>query len=390
MGRYEIMKGKVGVMKKEIGQRIKEERNRQNLNQEQLIQEARLPWERQTLGQVENGERELKAWELARIAQVLHIEMSSFFSQKEVSKQPIVLWRVKPENPQHVQREFIRLCKDYKFVEDLISIDKPVSRNLPRKVIALNSFNQKNAYALAEEIRSELNLGDYPAASLVKTLEERFGIKFFFNDMGGNGSAASSVSDYGNCILISSSEPVWRQHFSLAHELFHIITWDENILMEIEKNEKLRIQNEKLADAFAAGLLVPSEILHHEILLLAKNDKSLNEAGIVAIARQFGVSLEALLWRMVHTGFISSEQVKLALADEKLRVLDKEIRTEMPMNTYQNNRFVRLAYLAYGNGEISWARLSKILRTPLSDLTQFLRSFGLAEVNNNEITLSYS
>ncbi|MBF0363827.1 MAG: ImmA/IrrE family metallo-endopeptidase [Oligoflexia bacterium] len=374
-------------MKDIIGRRIKEERNRQNLTQEELINKAQLDWDRQTLGQIEKGERELKAWELARIAKVLHVDLPVFFPETLppiAPKRPIVLWREKPENHEGLEAEFVCLCKDYKFVEELNKIDSDRFLKLPRKKIDLSTFSYSDAYALAEEVREQLGVGDYPAASLVKILEEKYGIKFFFNELGGNGSAASSASEYGLCILISSSEPAWRQHFSIAHELFHIITWDDSLIEQIDGDKKLREYNEKLANSFAAGLLVPTESLQKEIRSLPK----LNGAGIVSIAIQFGVSLEALLWRMARIHIIDNSIVEKALTDKQLRSLDSIIRTEIKAPYYLSNRFVRLAYLACENGEISRARLAKMLNQSLSAIADYLKNFGLAEVLNNEITIS--
>lgn len=376
-------------MKDIIGRRIKEERTRQNLTQEELIAKAQLAWERQTLGQIEKGERELKAWELAKIAKVLHVELPVFFPETvspATPPKPVVLWREKPENHEHLEAEFIRLCKDFKFVETLNSVDSSRFTALPRKKIDLNTFTYNDAYALAEEVRGQLGVGDYPATSLVKILEEKYGIKFFFNELGGNGSAAASASEYGLCILISSSEPAWRQHFSIAHELFHIITWDDALIEQIKDDQTLRSLNEKLANAFAAGLLVPTESLRREIRSLAKP----NAAGIVSIARQFEVSLEALLWRMASIHIIRRDDVQKALQDPGLRSLDYASRMESQSPYYLSNRFVRLAYLACENGEISRARLAKMLNQSLSALADYLKNFGLAEVSNNEITISNS
>ncbi|OFZ49575.1 MAG: hypothetical protein A2577_14985 [Bdellovibrionales bacterium RIFOXYD1_FULL_36_51] len=222
-------------------------------------------------------------------------------------------------------------------VETLNSVDSSHFTALPRKTIDLNTFSYKDAYALAEEVRGQLGVGDYPATSLVKILEEKYGIKFFFNELGGNGSAAASASEYGLCILISACEPAWRQHFGIAHELFHIITWDDCLIKQIIDDQTLRNLNEKLANAFAAGLLVSTESLRREIRSLAKP----NAAGIVSIARQFEVSLEALLWRMASIHIIGRD-------------------------------------------------LAKMLNQSLSALADYLKNFGLAEVSNNEITISNS
>ncbi len=76
------------------------------------------------------------------------------------------------------------------------------------------------------------------------------------------------------------------------------------------------------------------------------------------------------------------------MADDQLRALDQESRSGAETPYYLSNRFVRLAYVAYENGEISRARFAKILNQSLSALTGYLKQFGLAEVSNNEIPLS--
>lgn len=376
-----------------IGRRIREARRRQNLKQDELVLQAKLGWNRQTLGQVENGEREIKAWELARIADVLNLEMTALLrlDQKENAR-PIVLWRKKPENYERLEAIFIRLCKDYKFLEDLNerkSSDESGLRALPSRKINLQSFHYSHAYALAEEIRGELGLGDYPATALVKVLEEKYGLKFFFGGLEENASAASSVSEYGRCIVINPSEPVWRQHFSVAHELFHIITWDDRLIKQIISDADLWNHNEKLANAFASGLLVPTEPLRRAIRQHARKNK-LHNSGIVSIACQFSVSLEALLWRMCNQHIITKDAVERALADYQLRQLARENRYEVQKKDCLSNRFVRLAYLAYTNGEISRGRLAKMLRLSLSELSDSLQQFGLTEVSDDEIALSYT
>lgn len=374
-------------MKDSIGRRIKEERSRLKLTQDELIRDAQLDWDRQTLGQVENGDRDIKAWELAKISAVLRLDMTSFFPSDRKATQPTVLWRQQPENHERLEAEFVRLCKDYKFVEELNHVDVNGFRTFPKKGIDLKSFKYRDAYALAEEIRDELSLGDYPASSLVKTLEEKYGLKFFFDGLDEKASAASSVSEYGACIVISASEPAWRQHFSIAHELFHIATWSSALIEQVKNNKELWDHNERLANSFAAGLLVPAETLRREIRLLARENK-LNDAGMVSIARQFGVSLDALLWRMVNLHLIQQEVVERLFANEQLRAIDRESREETPRPFYFSGRFVRLAYLAYENGEISRGRLAKMFKQSMSALNGYLKQFGLAEVGNNEIPLS--
>lgn len=374
-------------MKDIIGRRIKDERERQKLTQEELIKSAQLTWERQTLGQVENGERELKAQELSAISRALKVEMSSFFSDDVRAATPYVLWRQKPQDHMHREAEFLKLCREYRFVESLNAIELNSFRSLPHRKIDLEKTSQAEVYGLAERVRSELDLGAFPANSLVTMLEEKYGVKFIFKELDGSGSAAACVHEFGSCILVSSSEPVWRQHFSIAHELFHIVTWDDKLFDQAESSLELWNKNEKLADAFAAGLLVPIESLREEVRTLAKDNKML-KAGIVTIARKFGVSLEALLWRMASLKMIDGDTVRQLLKDDTLKTLDHESKHQKRGPEYVSSRFVQLAYLAYEKGEISRAKLAKILDQSVSTLSGFLRSFGLQEVSNDEIQLS--
>ncbi|MEK6705201.1 MAG: hypothetical protein AABZ06_05385 [Bdellovibrionota bacterium] len=66
----------------------------------------------------------------------------------------------------------------------------------------------------------------------------------------------------------------------------------------------------------------------------------------------------------------------------------KQVEAQTPY--YLSNHFVRMAYVAYENGEISRSRLAKILSQSLSALPVYLKKFGLAEVSNNEIPLSHT
>ena len=70
-----------------------------------------------------------------------------------------------------------------------------------------------------------LNLGSRPALSLQKVMEQILQIKILFTQLSEFGSAASTVHpEFGAAIVVNSEEAPWRINFTLAHELFHIIT----------------------------------------------------------------------------------------------------------------------------------------------------------------------
>ena len=63
-------------------------------------------------------------------------------------------------------------------------------------------------------------------------------------------------------VLINRHEVEGRRHFDLAHELFHILTWDA---MPPEHSEEARETGgnrvEQLANNFASAVLMPTPVL---------------------------------------------------------------------------------------------------------------------------------
>jgi hypothetical protein len=59
-------------------------------------------------------------------------------------------------------------------------------------------------------------------------------------------------------------------------------------------------------------------------------------------------------------------------------------------NVENGDRFFRLAYLAYQFVKISRSRLARLLNVSLASLESHLIDNGFSEVDNEEISLSYS
>jgi Zn-dependent peptidase ImmA (M78 family) len=236
-----------------------------------------------------------------------------------------------------------------------------------------------------------MSLGVYPAQILVQTLEDQYGVRFFQETRSGQGSAACTYFAGKPCLLVSTSEPIWRQHFSVAHELFHLLTWDEKLFQQVSDNDHLREKNETRADAFAAGLLMPAEALRAEVRRVATDGK-LSHAALITIARHFDVSLRACVFRLAHLRIITQSDAQRLIEDPTLRDLDKQTQREATRTSYQFNKaFTRLAYLCYEAGKISRARLAKALEVSLVDLPMFLNMAGLAEVEGEaRVEVAYS
>jgi Zn-dependent peptidase ImmA (M78 family)/transcriptional regulator with XRE-family HTH domain len=378
-------------LQKTIGLKIRQLRNQSGLSVRALSE--RLDFSNhQAVLHLENGERELKAHELSKLAKIFNIDMNDFFRNDEQLERPFVLWRARSDAAPEAEARFLRVCRDHGLFEELLGTQQSAASSpLPKRVLNLERFSASDAYDFAEDVRNRMSLGVYPAQILVQTLEDQYGVRFFQETRSGQGSAACTYFAGKPCLLVSTSEPIWRQHFSVAHELFHLLTWDEKLFQQVSDNDHLREKNETRADAFAAGLLMPAEALRAEVRRVATDGK-LSHAALITIARHFDVSLRACAFRLAHLRIITQSDAQRLIEDPTLRDLDKQTQREATRTAYQFNKaFTRLAYLCYEAGKISRARLAKALEVSLVDLPMFLNMAGLAEVEGEaRVEVAYS
>ncbi len=350
---------------RELGSRIKAARERMRWSQKRLADE--LEWKSsQIVSNVESGDRELKAWELARIAQALNSSFDALLNPRS-EREPVVQWRAKPteELAGEVEARFLQRCAKYNQLETWCQIPPPKEL----KPLSISSLDVQ-IYVVqkeAETVRDAMKLGGRPACTLEKTLEEDYGVKIFYEDLGSSGSALCAKDHFGAALLLNSSEAPWRRNYSLAHELFHLMTpseWDDK-------------KCEQLADAFAAALLLPQESLassvHARIV-----DKKITLEKLVEIACEFGVSIDALCWRLVNLNMLKRDTVVRFLEHgSKLRQVDRFSRREQLPKEPQSGlpeRYLRLAYLAYAKGRIGRSKLAEYLEMSPYDLAVYLNS----------------
>ncbi len=370
-----------GVMKAELGKRIKAERERKKVSQEKLAKA--VGWNHhQIVSEIEQGSREVKVWELQKIANFLSVNMDVLLGNKELSESSYVLWRKKPEQDEKLlEARFLSECANYVWIEQTVSGSEresaAVFEELTLKKIDIKKFTFEDAYTLAGTIRQHMGLGDFPVTQLVGVLEDRYDIKFIVDHEDIEPSAACSRSEKGCFIFINGRNIEPRQYFSIAHELFHLITWDLEMLQLIDSDPKFHKKNEQLADAFAAGLLIPQEKLQSEVEKICAS-QAMGPADVIALSEQFQVSKKALLYRLLNVRLITEKQF-----NEIDSLLPKSPPTKTSFSVVHplKRKFVRLVYLACEHVKITRAKAAKLLNIDLCDLSNLFNEYGFVELN---------
>ena len=113
----------------------------------------------------------------------------------------------------------------------------------------------QEAIEAGERCSVEFGLGDIPAQRLADVMEEALGILVLMVEgEEGISAAACRLPELG-AVLIARREMEGRRHFDLAHEPFHVLTWEAMQPKHVEEaKEKGGDRAEQLANNLAAAL----------------------------------------------------------------------------------------------------------------------------------------
>ena len=362
--------------KTDLGKKIRKHRERLKLKQADLATKMGFN-SAETISQMERGDREIKAWELVELARHLFVSVSDIIGDQAPEEPPVIMWRQSPDVEKEIKEaQFLKRYRQYALLEEMSGLK--IGHPLPQKKIDPDTLVFNKADQLAMEIRREFNLGDRPAGDIERVLQNVLGIKIWYMEMA-EGSAASTFSTLGPAILMNAKEAPWRRNFNFAHELFHLITWESLPPSTITKIPGLWDRLETVANGFASCLLLPAESVTVEFNKYVEDGK-ISYTDLIGISRDFGVSTEALLYRLLNLRQLTKKSVDKVLQDPIFREIDRSTMKECWWYPPEiPERFVRLAFMAYQKGRLSRAKFSEMLDTSLLDLPEVLQEYGLTD-----------
>lgn len=342
----------------------------------------------QTLSSIEKGEREVKASELALCAKYYFCTTASLLMAETLLRPEDVclLWRNAPPEEKRAETEAsikYRL-ENYHLIETLLGIDQ-LGNPQPLNVRSEDIQRDFSIDQLAKQTSDVLNLGSRPAFTLSKVMEQTMQTKILYIDLFDLGSAASTVhTKLGSAIVVNCREAPWRINYTLAHELFHILTWNLFTPQQLQEDATYFAAIEKKAERFASTLLLPTESLKAELLHRIV-DKKLDNTDIIEVAYEFGVSTLALLYRMKNLGWLTYDQVTEVKKNEEFSRLDRQIRSVRQTSPPFSERFILLAIKCLRKALISRGKFAEITEIDRAEIDDFVEANGLPEAGANGI-----
>jgi Zn-dependent peptidase ImmA (M78 family) len=237
----------------------------------------------------------------------------------------------------------------------------------------------------ARALRSELGLGDAPID--IRDVIGRRGVQLAIQEFPPDwGDGRYLKKGNRHLILLNASvSDANRARFTAAHELGHHELHQDNqevvVYIDTDIHAQRRNNAEREANAFAAHLLAPAEALRRDLHGIP--GKEITPEKVVELTIRYGMSYEALVYRIHNAGVISATTRNRLLEGGRGRV--RELQALYPSRdddafflTPQLPAEYRAAALKlYEERHITLERLAEMLRTSAEEAADFAHKVGL-------------
>lgn len=357
-----------------IGKRLKALRAERKIDQ-QTIRDMLGFKDRQTVSAIENGERKVKPEELVTLTEKLGVDLDYFTDALRLEGEGKFSWRRRAEVPEDRLETYERLAG--RWIAAYRELSRRIGRQIPliRPQLPLDKMSQfAEAADAGERFAHEYGLGDVPSARLAEVMEHQLGILVLMDEArDGISGAACTLPELG-AVLINRCEVKGRRHFDLAHELFHLLTWDKMPPSRSERDNE-RGHVEKLANTFASAVLMPRWVID-TVDWRALEARALVDT-INARATQLGVTSDALRWRLATTGILTQKAAR-AVPYEALRHNGFVDLREPEVPPLYSRTFMEVIGEAIEQGFISVRRAARLLDTTIDELGDLFAAHELA------------
>jgi len=387
----------------QIGALIRDARERRDISQQRVAEALGIP--RTAVTNIEAGTRNVSTLELTKLATLLNLPIAAFFDGSGSSDLAVVRARALSEAANSpafgpVVDRMIEFCREGAELRRLLDQETPSTLPNYGQRITNAGDAVRQGEARAREERRRLGLGNAPIGSLPELIATQgVWVASAGRDFPANISGLFLHHPaLGLAILINGSHDPVRRRFSYAHEYGHaLFDRQEELRLTLDRNATELV--EKRANAFAAAFLMPAGGVLDQLRSLGKGQpsrqaqvvysvatdladeaeirprsgsQSVTFQDVAVMARHFGVSYEAMVWRLRNLDQIDTPATTILLEKKEdgrrlARVLhmpslfDRE-QVSDDKDDELRGQIARLAIEAYRQEEISQGRLREIGR----------------------------
>ena len=137
---------------------------------------------------------------------------------------------------------------------------------------------------------------DVADPDLATVVERAFGVDVAVSELGIGFDGVAVRGPQVNLIVVGRSAVPWRQRFTIAHELGHLLLGDDqgvHLDEDVLNASHQKLPSERRANAFAAAFLMPQQRLREAV-----GSMGLDERGFAALTCDLRVSPNTLAYRL--------------------------------------------------------------------------------------------
>lgn len=334
-----------------IGTRIEKARKLRGFSLRKLADSTGLSHTQ--ISYIEKGQRSLNGPTLLSIAKALDLPVDYFMREETFSSREVSYRKIKSlsEKKQSMIWQMIELqVENYLEIEDILAIRHDFTSEY---LIDMESIESEDIDDIACCVRDHFALGRSPIASASALLEEMGIIVVGIKGVKGFDGVSLLVDDYIPVIAYNTEiGQAERVRMTLLHELGHLLL-----------NDKLRAKSEKeienICTSFASHLLLPDQILKSYFW---GRVKSLSMTDLIELQSTYGISIDAIIYRLKALLFISESKYKSYWVKKNA---SPELKCEIEKSRYEeplSQRFVRLVIRALDKSLITMSKAKVYLR----------------------------
>jgi len=283
-----------------IGERLTQLRLARNLTLDALSIKMGGLVTKQALSKYEQNQAQPSPLVLTKLSAALGVKANYFLAPLEIQVK-FVAYRSAtslPDREKERVKNVVTQC-----LEDRIRVQTLIGQSqmnaIPWKKLEISSLEDTETQA--NHMRQLWELGTSPISNVIGTFEEhQLCVLSIKADEKFDGMSALGCDSSGDVLagaIVSRQDiPGERQRLNLTHELGHLVL-----------NIPETIDEEKAAFRFGSAFLAPAEQL---IRAIGHKRSYINIAELLILKKQFGISIQALLHRMLEIGIINDTYYK--------------------------------------------------------------------------------
>lgn len=379
----------------DVGARLRRAREHAGFTQQQSADE--LGVQPAAISQYESGKRRIDAIALDRLGRLYGVPISYFLDGEHPEQDWETALRGQARDLSVASKrgisELIEKLRDFADLHRRTGVPSDGRPHPPFEPLEPRAFPESDIARLAERTRRHFDLGTAPMPDLREFLTAH-GYHIVSIALGNEPDDLSGLffvhPELGPIIAINEDQAYTRRPFTLAHELAHALFHYQlpAILCRSNSSEP----RERFANRFAAHFLVPDDALAERL----SNNKirTIDDPDIVIdLARYFGISYGAMLWRLRTAGLLDQpddDRWRIRPLTRAIQLGYSPTRWELgerplPLEERFPRQYLDLALQAARDGILSERRVAELLDVSHLEFQELLHPDSVVTEESEEV-----